>query len=107
MAALGIRVWSSVICFALCAFVGGTIAAGVHPRRARAARRTGSDIFTALVGLVARARRRYGGYIVHLGIVLMFLGFAGQGYKLEENMKLNPGQQGTVGRFTVRQDAIA
>ena len=29
----------------------------------------------------------------------MFLGFAGQGYKLEENMKLNPGQTGTVGEL--------
>ena len=33
--------------------------------------------FTALVGLVGRNKRRYGGYIVHLGIVLIFLGFAG------------------------------
>jgi cytochrome c-type biogenesis protein CcmF len=104
--ALGIRVWSSGICFALCAFVGATILQefirGAQVRKGA----SGSDIFTALIGLVARQQRRYGGYIVHIGIVLMFLGFAGQGYKLEENMKLNPGQQGTVGRFTVRHDAI-
>jgi cytochrome c-type biogenesis protein CcmF len=107
VAALGIRVWSSGICFALCAFVGTTLqqefARGAQvPRGA-----SGSDIFTALVGLVARQQRRYGGYIVHVGIVLMFLGFAGQGYKLEENMKLNPGDKGTVGRFTVRHDSIS
>jgi cytochrome c-type biogenesis protein CcmF len=107
VAALGIRVWSSGICFALCAFVGATLLQefirGAQVRRGA----SGSDIFTALVGLVARQQRRYGGYIVHLGIVLMFLGFAGQGYKLEENMKLNPGQQGTVGEFTVRQDSVS
>jgi cytochrome c-type biogenesis protein CcmF len=105
--ALGIRVWSSGICFALCAFVGATLLQefirGAQVRRGA----SGSDIFTALVGLVARQQRRYGGYIVHLGIVLMFLGFAGQGYKLEENMQLNPGQQGTVGGFTVRQDSVS
>ena len=67
---------------------------------------TGSDVFTALVGLVARQRRRYGGYIVHLGIVLMFLGFAGQGYKREEQARLNPGQQTTVGKYTLRHDSI-
>jgi len=104
--ALGITVWASVICFGLCAFVAVTILQefirGTEVRRGT----SGADIFSALVGLVARQRRRYGGYIVHLGIVLMFLGFAGQGYKQEENMKLNPGQQGTVGRFTVRHDAI-
>jgi cytochrome c-type biogenesis protein CcmF len=107
VAALGIRVWSSGICFALCAFVGTTILQefirGAQVRRGA----SGSDIFTALVGLVARQQRRYGGYIVHVGIVLMFLGFAGQGYKLEENMKLNPGEKGTVGRFTVRHDSIS
>ena len=105
--ALGIRVWSSGICFALCAFVGATILQefirGAQVRRGA----SGSDIFTAVIGLVARQQRRYGGYIVHLGIVLMFLGFAGQGYKLEENMKLDPGQTGRVGRFTVRHDAIS
>ena len=45
-------------------------------------RNTGTDFFTALVGLVGRNKRRYGGYIVHLGIVLIFLGFAGNGYKM-------------------------
>ena len=49
--------------------------------RACAARSTGTDLFTALIGLVGRNKRRYGGYIVHVGIVLMFLGFAGKAYK--------------------------
>ena len=105
--ALGIRVWSSGICFAICGFVGATILQefirGAQVRRGA----SGSDVFTALVGLVARQQRRYGGYIVHLGIVLMFLGFAGQGYKLEENMQLAPGQKGSVGRYTVRHDSIS
>jgi len=105
--ALGIRVWSSGICFALCGFVAATLLQefirGAQVRQGT----SGSDIFTSLIGLVGRQRRRYGGYIVHLGIVLMFLGFAGQGYKLhEENLRLKPGQQVTVGRFTVRHDAI-
>src|SRR3954470_2643311 len=105
--ALGMRVWSSGLCFALCGFVTATILQefirGANVRKGA----SGSDIFTAAVGLVARQQRRYGGYIVHLGIVLMFLGFAGQGYKQEQDMKLSPGEQGSVGHFTVRQDSIA
>jgi cytochrome c-type biogenesis protein CcmF len=104
--ALGVRVWSSGLCFALSAFVLATIAQefvrGAAVRRSA----TGTDIVTAMIGLVARSRRRYGGYIVHLGIVLMFLGFAGEGFKLEEQVLLKPGQQSQVGRFTVRYDAI-
>ena len=45
---------------------------------------TGTDILTAPVGLVGRNKRRYGGYIIHVAIVLIFLGFAGSGFKQEE-----------------------
>jgi cytochrome c-type biogenesis protein CcmF len=104
--ALGVRVWSSGICFALCAFVFGSIVQefvrGADVRR----KATGSDLFTALVGLVGRSKRRYGGYIVHVGIVLMFLGFAGEGFKLEQQALLKPGEQVDVGHFTVRHDAL-
>src|SRR3954468_17404025 len=106
VAALGVRVWASGICFALCAFVTVTIlqefVRGAQVRKAT----TGTDLFTALVGLVGRSRRRYGGYIVHVGIVLMFLGFAGQGYKQDEQLLLKPGQQSTVGGFTIRHEAL-
>ena len=51
-----------------------------------------------MVGLVARSKRRYGGYIVHLGIVLMFLGFAGEAFKVDEQVLLKPGEQSQVGQ---------
>jgi len=90
LAAFGFRVWVSGLCFALCAFVAGTVAQefwrGANVRR----RATGTDVFTALVGLVGRNKRRYGGYIVHIGIVLIFLGFAGNGYKRDQQMLLKP-----------------
>src|SRR4051794_991542 len=106
--ALGIRVWSSGLCFALCAFVGGTILQefirGAQVRKGA----SGADILTAMIGLVSRQKRRYGGYIVHVGIVLMFLGFAGQGYKLhEDSLRLRQGETADIGRFTVRHDAIS
>jgi cytochrome c-type biogenesis protein CcmF len=106
LAAAGVRVWISGICFALCAFVAATVlqefVRGAKVRRGA----TGTDLLTAMIGLVARNKRRYGGYIVHLGIVLIFLGFAGEGFKLEEEVALKPGQQVTVGRFTLRNEAL-
>jgi cytochrome c-type biogenesis protein CcmF len=106
LAALGVRVWVSGICFVLCAFVTATIVQE-FVRGARVRQQgTGTDLFTALVGLVGRSKRRYGGYVVHLGIVLVFLGFAGEGFKREEQLLLKPGQQATVGRFTVRHDGV-
>ena len=103
----GFRVWVSGICFALCAFVIGTI--GQEFVRGAVVRReaTGTDLFTALVGLVGRSRRRYGGYVVHVGIVLMFLGFAGSGFKQDAQMLLRPGQEHEIGRYTVRYDRLS
>src|SRR5262245_36049451 len=104
--ALGIRVWASGICFAFCAFVFVTIMQEFVRGAAVRKGTTGVDFLTAMIGLVGRSRRRYGGYIVHAGIVLMFLGFAGQGYKQEEQLLLKPGQQATVGGFTIHHDAL-
>ena len=105
--ALGFRVWVSGICFGLCAFVLGTIGQefvrGANVRREA----TGTDLVTAMIGLMMRSRRRYGGYIVHVGIVLMFLGFAGSGYKQSAQVLLEPGEQVEVGRFAVRHDRVS
>jgi cytochrome c-type biogenesis protein CcmF len=40
-----------------------------------------------------RNRRRYGGYVVHAGFVVMFMGFAGAAYDVEEQVSLRPGEQ--------------
>jgi cytochrome c-type biogenesis protein CcmF len=102
----GVRVWTSGLCFALCGFVAATISQefwrGARVRQGA----TGTDMFTALVGLVARNKRRYGGYVVHVGVVLIFLGFAGEGFKRDEQVLLKPGQQTQVGDFVVRLDGI-
>jgi cytochrome c-type biogenesis protein CcmF len=102
----GVRVWSSGLCFALCAMVLATIiqefVRGTVVRRAA----SGSDFLTALIGLVGRSKRRYGGYIVHVGIVLMFLGFAGEGFKKDAQVLLNPGEEVKVAHYTVRHDAL-
>jgi len=107
--ALGVPLWASGVCFALCAFVFITIAQefwrGALVRR----QATGTDVFTALVGLFARSRRRYGGYVVHLGIVLVFFGFAGaeDGMEREEQVVLLPGQQVELPPYLVRYTALS
>jgi|RhiMethySRZTD1v2_1073278.scaffolds.fasta_scaffold00407_42 cytochrome c-type biogenesis protein CcmF len=104
--ALGIRIWSSGLCFAFAGFVVGTIAQEFW-RGARVRQQTsGTDLFTAMIGLVGRNKRRYGGYLVHVGIVLLFLGFAGENFKLQETALVKPGQQVKVGDFDVRFDAL-
>ena len=103
---LGVHFWASGLCFALCAFTFTAIAQEfVRGARVRQ-RSTGTDLFTALVGLFARSRRRYAGYIVHVGIVILFLGFAGGGFKQTAQKEFRPGDQLTVGDFTLTYDAL-
>jgi cytochrome c-type biogenesis protein CcmF len=106
--ALGLQTaWAAVVCFTFCAFVTAIITQefvrGVAIRR----KNTGSDALSALMGMVIRGKRRYGGYVVHVGIVLMFLGFAGSAYQKETEASMVPGQEVSIGRFTVRFDKLS
>ena len=74
--------------YALCGFVTGTIVQefykGIRARQAI----HGESIFTGFMHLVGRNRRRYGGYIVHAGIVMLFAAFAGMAFKSEYDITL-------------------
>ncbi len=55
----------------------------------------------SLTSMVARNRRRYGGYVVHLGIVLLFIGFAGsKGFVTESDIAVAQGERATVAGYT-------
>ncbi len=103
---LKIPIWSAGLCFALCGFVVGTVTQEFYRGALVRRKNTGTDLFTALVGLVGRNKRRYGGYIVHVGIVLIFFGFAGNVRKLDDQVLLKPGAETKIGRYTIRNNGI-
>ena len=61
-----------------------------YGRGIRARMRRGENPLRACAELMRRNQRRYGGYVVHLGIVLMFVGFAGSAFDLETTKLLRP-----------------
>ncbi len=66
-------------------------------RGARARHRQyGESLPVAVFHLLARNRRRYGGYIVHVAIVLLFVAFAGMAFKKETQATLQPGESITL-----------
>ncbi|MET0591172.1 MAG: cytochrome c-type biogenesis CcmF C-terminal domain-containing protein, partial [Polyangiaceae bacterium] len=75
--------------------------------RGLAARRkaTNEGFVTALLGLIAKARHRYGGYIVHFGIVLMFFGFTGRSWGVDKEASLKPGESFQVDHYELRYTA--
>jgi len=100
--AFGIRHAAALLAFSLSAFVTATIVQefykGAQARKAVAK----EPLVKGVVNLVGRNKRRYGGYIVHAGIVLIFLGVAGSaGFQMEASATLKRGQSMEVGGYTL------
>ncbi|HWA53882.1 MAG TPA: heme lyase CcmF/NrfE family subunit [Solirubrobacterales bacterium] len=67
--------------------------------RGAAARRKlrGGSMGAALVGIVTRNRRRYGGYIVHVGIAVLLIGIAASSsFQTKRDVDLRPGQSAVI-----------
>jgi len=88
----GMRDFYALMAIAL----GGLVVATVVQEFARGARarhrQYGEAYALALGRLIARNRRRYGGYIVHTGMVILFIAFAGMAFKRETEATLRPGE---------------
>ncbi len=93
----GIRESYAVVAFSLCAFVATTILLEFY-RGTRARHRTLSEGYlAALFNLIWQNKPRYGGYFVHLGIILIAVGVAASSlYKVENQVTLRPGESATV-----------
>jgi cytochrome c-type biogenesis protein CcmF len=99
--ALGLRQWYAVSVVAFGAFVVATIVQELWRGTRARMRSKGVGPGRALFGLIGRNRRRYGGYIVHLGVVLVFAGVAGVLFVTERAVRMRPGDEVDVGPFTV------
>ncbi|HLM84639.1 MAG TPA: cytochrome c-type biogenesis CcmF C-terminal domain-containing protein [Solirubrobacteraceae bacterium] len=89
--------------FCLAAFVLGSVGQefyrGARARRAMA----GEPLALAVLALVRRNRRRYGGYIVHVGIAVLFVGVAASSsFQHASELALSPGQSTRVGAYQIR-----
>jgi cytochrome c-type biogenesis protein CcmF len=92
----------SLIMFVLAAFVIAVVAQEFS-RGARARAAVSSDsAATALFKLVGRNRRRYGGYVVHAGMALLFIGVAASSaFAHHTDVRISPGQSARVGGYTI------
>jgi len=59
-----------------------------------------------MVELTHRNTRRYGGYIVHIGVVIIFIGFTGQAFSTDKDAELSLGQSTTIGRYTLTAEKL-
>ncbi|MEM7009686.1 MAG: heme lyase CcmF/NrfE family subunit [Thermodesulfobacteriota bacterium] len=103
---LGMRDVVAIISFALCAFVTGTVFTEFI-RGTRVRMKRGENPIAAFMKLVSRNKRRYGGYIVHMGVVLIVIGVtASSVFVTEKQSTLNAGESMELRDYSLRFDGI-
>ncbi|HVT97450.1 MAG TPA: heme lyase CcmF/NrfE family subunit [Acidobacteriaceae bacterium] len=91
----------SWITFALAAFVATAIFNEFYKGARVIGQKSGQNLFAAMVQLTRRNTRRYGGYIVHFGIVLIFVGIGGQAFNQSHEQTMNFKDSFNLGPYRV------
>lgn len=97
----GFREVYALICLILSVFVTLTIFAEFYRGARVIAARDHTNILSAVGDLTMRNTRRYGGYVVHFGMVLVFIGIAGSAFNKDIQMDMAPGQTLSIGPYTI------
>ena len=97
----GFRDIYSLICLILGVFVTLTIFSEFFRGARVIAARDGTNLISAVGELTMRNTRRYGGYVVHFGMVLIFIGIAGVPFNRDIQSELSPGQSLKIGPYTI------
>jgi len=104
---LGVREWYGLLSFGAVAFVLVTIGTEYSRDVIVRMRQHAENPATALVRLILGNRRRYGGYIVHIGVILAVVGIAGSSfYQVETQSNLRPGDTMRLKQYTLQYDGL-
>lgn len=92
----------ALITFGICGFVVTTVVVefykGISVRMSR-----NENMLTAFAMLISKNKRRYGGYIVHLGVVLIVIGITSSStFNVERKVSINTGEKIEVGKYELK-----
>ncbi|TNE47992.1 MAG: heme lyase CcmF/NrfE family subunit [Deltaproteobacteria bacterium] len=91
----------------LCAFVVGTIIMDlVEGVRRRRETRGENGFLLPMFRHIQQFQRMYGGYVVHIGVVFLFMGFAGYGFNLEKGVAMKKGEWSDIGSYLVKFNGL-
>ena len=90
-----------IISIFLCAFVAATIIDEFYRGASVIRQKNDFSYLYSLIYLISRNRSRYGGYIVHLGIVMMFIGFTGKAFEQKFDVLLSKSIPETIENYEI------
>ncbi len=100
----GMRSVYSTISLTLCMFVTVTIVEEFYKATRIRAKNTGENPLLAVATLTLKNKRRYGGYVVHFAVVLMFIGLTGNAFNRESSQSMAPGDEMKIGHYTLKME---
>jgi cytochrome c-type biogenesis protein CcmF len=102
LAIAGVRHFYALVSFMLCTFVLVTVGIEFFKGAQAIRAKSGAPLILSMVELTHRNTRRYGGYIVHIGIVIIFAGITGSAFNIDQNAELTLGQSTQIGHYLLR-----
>jgi cytochrome c-type biogenesis protein CcmF len=103
LVALGMRHLYATMSFALCTFVLATVATEFWKGSRAIAAKSGQNLFSSMIELTHRNTRRYGGYLVHIGIVVIFIGYSGAAFNQNKTFEVSQnGGTAQIGRYGIK-----
>ena len=97
----GIRAIYPLVTVFLTAFVATSITLEFWRGITVRTRKFGESPFMALVKMISKNRSRYGGYIVHIGIVFMFIGFIGKAFDKDKEWSMSVGDEVQIAGYDI------
>jgi cytochrome c-type biogenesis protein CcmF len=97
--AMGVRNFYALVSFGLCAFVLVSVALEFVKGANAIASKDKSNFISSVIELTHRNTRRYGGYLVHVGVVIIFIGFTGKAFDLSTKVEISKGDDFSLGKY--------
>ncbi|HZR58565.1 MAG TPA: heme lyase CcmF/NrfE family subunit [Terriglobales bacterium] len=104
---LGMKPWQdqsyfySLMTIMLSVLVAFTVASEFIRGGRVISQKTNQNLFASMVQLTRRNTRRYGGYIVHFGVVVIMIGFAGSAFNQDKEKEMAYGDKMSIGAYTL------
>ena len=92
----------ALVSFGLCLFVATTVFTEFWKGASSISAKSKIGLMPAMIELTYRNTRRYGGYIVHMGIVLLFIGFTGAAFNKNKTVEVKPGDSFQIGHYDLK-----
>jgi cytochrome c-type biogenesis protein CcmF len=102
----GVRHPYALISFGFCLFVALTVIVEFFKGARSIAAKSGFSFPHAVVELTHRNTRRYGGYLVHMGIVLIFIGLTGKAFNQSDTREMAQGDTMQLGHYSLHMNRM-